>query len=466
MSCFCSRGAGRHRPRRARLNAYAHAAIAAQQHNLANGCGLAGDRWSLDFGGHKSWCLGVDQPVLDQETNARNGDIARCNGCIGYAQGAVSAQQQNVGNGCGLVGDRWSFDFNGHRSWCMSVPRSTSTRRTTPGSTIGKCTRSSPTPGAPAAQQRNLASGCGLAGDRWSLDFNGHRAWCMGADQAAIDGEAGARHADLDKCTACTTYAQEAVTAQNQNVAQCQFVGDRWSVNFDGHRAWCMGATPAARDGETSARRFALERCAGRCRSYALAALDAQRKNLDHNCRLTGDRWSLDATRHMTWCVGAPAAAIDFEEGGAAKQIAACLSPGRRAACEAYAQNAISPFTLARSRAGCDYRDQARWHGTWPNHFNWCMAVDVGLPPAETAARHAELARCASASPVSGPDGPEQCLVSVTLRNGDCTNLAGNLGDPPSGNALRNRLRRRPRPRPRAGEACDAVERGLPLRRR
>jgi hypothetical protein len=409
-------------------NAYAQAAVAAQQYNLANACGLAGDRWSLDFGGHKAWCLGVDQPLLDQESNARNGDIARCNTCIGYAQAAVAAQQQNVGSGCALVGDRWSFDFNGHRAWCMSAPQSARDAESNARQhELAKCTSCfAYAQQATGAQQLNLANGCGLAGDRWSLNFDGHRSWCMGAPQAAIDGEAAARRAELDRCTACTAYAQEAVSAQYQNLAQCQFVGDRWSLDFTGHRAWCMGATPDAVAGETSARRFALERCAGRCRAYTLAALDAQRKNIENQCGFTGERWSLDATGHMTWCVGAPPASIDYEEGERAKMIAACLSPGRRAACEAYAGNAIAQFERARGRAGCDYSDQRRWHGNRPNHYNWCMAVAVGLPPAETDARDRELARCASASPPdAGPTGSEQCLVSVRVRNGECINLVG-----------------------------------------
>ena len=75
---------------------YAQTAVAVQQQNLANACGLAGDRWSLNFGGHKSWCLSASQTSVDAETNARSGEIAKCMSCVGYAQSAVMAQQQNL----------------------------------------------------------------------------------------------------------------------------------------------------------------------------------------------------------------------------------------------------------------------------------------------------------------------------------------------------------------------------------
>ena len=124
---------------------YAQTAVAVQQQNLANACGLAGDRWSLNFGGHKSWCLSASRTSVDAETNARSGEIAKCMSCVGYAQSAVMAQQQNLTNACGRSGDRWSLDFNGHRSWCMVAPQSSIDAET--GARLGelaKCTSCSP----------------------------------------------------------------------------------------------------------------------------------------------------------------------------------------------------------------------------------------------------------------------------------------------------------------------------------
>lgn len=411
-------------------NQYAQEAVAAQQRNEVDGCGLAGDRWSSNFWGHRSWCLGASQASVDNEANARRADLARCTECVSYAIQAVEAQRQNINNHCGLTGDPWSDHFGNHLSWCMgasqaSIAGENNNRR----GHLTKCTHCiSYAQQAIDAQRENNNNHCGLTGDRWSPQFNDHRSWCMGVAQSTSDWETNGRREDLAKCTRCAAYAQEAVGAQEQNMAnECCQAGDRWSPNGEGHRAWCMGAPQSIIDAETNARRRAVERCLNPCRTYTLEALEAQRQNQSHSCGLVGDRWSLNACHHMAWCIGAPQAHIDWEAGERKKQAGACVSPGRKAACEAYARKAISQFVTARGNSNCDRRDERRWHDNFQNHFGWCMAVDTGEPPVQTKLREDELKRCASIPPASssGPSGAEPCLVSVIVRNGECLNLNG-----------------------------------------
>lgn len=43
--------------------------------------------------------------------------------CANYAQKALKAETINLNDDCGLTGARWSFDFAGHYSWCLSVTK-------------------------------------------------------------------------------------------------------------------------------------------------------------------------------------------------------------------------------------------------------------------------------------------------------------------------------------------------------
>lgn len=112
----------------AACTAYAREAFNAQRSNLSQNCGLTGDAWSSNYDGHKSWCLGVSQESIDRETNLRRVGLANCGRCSTYAAGATLAQQTNLGLHCGYRGDIWSMDHNNHRSWCMRVPREESDR--------------------------------------------------------------------------------------------------------------------------------------------------------------------------------------------------------------------------------------------------------------------------------------------------------------------------------------------------
>lgn len=347
---------------------YAQDAVNAQQQNLSNQCGLAGDPWSLNFNDHRSWCLGAPQSSVDRETNARHNALSQCLKCVAFAQQAVNAQQQNLSNQCGLAGDRWSSNFNGHRSWCMGAP------------------------------------------------------------QSKIDGETNARNGDLAKCSSCIAYAQEAINAQQQNMDnRCGLAGDLWSSNFNNHRLWCMGVSQERADVDTNARRGALAQCPT-CVAYARDAVIAQKQNLNNQCGLTGDLWSLNYSGHLSWCIGASHDSSSGETNLRKSLLTSCLAPGKKAACASYASNAIHQFGIAKQR-NCDISgDQKRWHDNYQDHYGWCMAVnprDPDNPNRETAARDSKLAECAKGvQPYGshGPTGSEQCLMSVTIWNRECLN--------------------------------------------
>ncbi len=38
--------------------------------------------------------------------------------CQAYANAAVNHQQQNLKSKCGFKGGRWSLNYNGHQAWC------------------------------------------------------------------------------------------------------------------------------------------------------------------------------------------------------------------------------------------------------------------------------------------------------------------------------------------------------------
>lgn len=57
---------------------YASKALKAETINIEDDCGLYGARWSFDFAGHYSWCLGVTKGQANSETWARKASIIDC----------------------------------------------------------------------------------------------------------------------------------------------------------------------------------------------------------------------------------------------------------------------------------------------------------------------------------------------------------------------------------------------------
>lgn len=108
-------------------DAYAAAAVAQQNENLALRCGFAGGAWSADYAGHRAWCLqpGVAMANLTHEDRARADGLKLCKqkqaACVDYAALAVEQNRSNRRFGCGLAGGRWSDNASGHRDWCMTA---------------------------------------------------------------------------------------------------------------------------------------------------------------------------------------------------------------------------------------------------------------------------------------------------------------------------------------------------------
>ena len=59
-------------------NIYAQQAVWAESENLADACGFAGPRWSFDYAGHFSWCLTVTKGQANAERLARKWSLIGC----------------------------------------------------------------------------------------------------------------------------------------------------------------------------------------------------------------------------------------------------------------------------------------------------------------------------------------------------------------------------------------------------
>jgi hypothetical protein len=77
-------------------DAYAFAAVAQQQQNVAQTCGFSGPAWSVDFNGHKDWCLAPSTMManLTFEHNARAQALAQCG--VQVPEGAAGDLKLNL----------------------------------------------------------------------------------------------------------------------------------------------------------------------------------------------------------------------------------------------------------------------------------------------------------------------------------------------------------------------------------
>jgi hypothetical protein len=127
--------------------------------------------------------------------------------------------------------------------------------------------------GAAVAQnQQNITMGCGLAGGRWSADFNGHRNWCLsaGVKMESLTAEDTARQNALAQCAAkpaenqqaCQTYANRAVMAAGAAAQRsCGFQGGSWITDYGPHFDWCLTAPQSSRDQQDQMRAAQLQGC-------------------------------------------------------------------------------------------------------------------------------------------------------------------------------------------------------------
>ena len=205
--------------------------------------------------------------------------------CDAYAGAAVAQYQQNLAQNCGFAGPAWSDDFTGHRNWCLA-PSTTMANLTAEDNArktaLAGCANKAALDQAACQTYANRAltvadaaakRACGFSGGRWILGYGTHFDWCLSAPQAARDQEDKARTDQLDACMAtqaaaadrakkdaCGQYAATAVGQQDENAGrQCGFTGGRWEGDWFAHFDWCMGAGPQAGAQETGIRTAALK---------------------------------------------------------------------------------------------------------------------------------------------------------------------------------------------------------------
>lgn len=177
-----------------------------------------------------------------------------------YASQATSHQASNQGQGCGLVGDRWSNNTNGHFRWCLGASEGQLQAETEHGRTkllwhVWKLRAE-----ATNLQHRNGNNQCGYSGDPWSVHTSNHFRWRMGASQQAINAQADFRRSEIAKCESCRTYATRAVDAFH-TTRICGYAGDRWSPDLGGHFRWCTSVPAWHSQNEGAARDTEVGKC-------------------------------------------------------------------------------------------------------------------------------------------------------------------------------------------------------------
>lgn len=185
---------------------------------------------------------------------------------------------------------------------------------------------------AAAQIEENRERGCGFLGPRWSPDSRAHYEWCLAAPLEEVRREAEARARALERCGGpddpaprCREYADEAAAQELENQRRrCGFSGPRWSLDADGHYAWCMVTGGAATRQESEARRRMLEsECAAEppvdrafCERYAERSVELQAENLRRRCGFDGDDWTTSLEVHLERCLS-----LSPEDARAALQI-------------------------------------------------------------------------------------------------------------------------------------------------
>jgi hypothetical protein len=179
---------------------------------------------------------------------------------------------------------------------------------------------------AVAQAEENRSRDCGLFGPRWSDDHQAHYRWCLGVPFEDVRREAESRAEELERCggpddpaAPCRAYADEAVAHERENQRrQCGFTGPRWSLDRDGHYAWCMITQGVATRQESEARSRMLESECGEelpvdtsfCEQYSEQSAEQHAENLRRGCGFSGVGWTSSLEVHLEQCLaGSPEAA-------------------------------------------------------------------------------------------------------------------------------------------------------------
>jgi hypothetical protein len=197
-------------------------AIAANDRNINEQCGLNGPQWSRDFAELTTRCLDSSPRRREREADERRQGLEAC--------------QKVVGRGKSLVCDHYGR---------MAV----------------------------AEAQTNEAARCGLTGPEWTGAYNDHVRFCQSASASQIGDRIAGREQQLQECLAhgggdrdrgCQAYADQAVTQFTRSVRdRCgpAFAGPQWTDDQATHYRWCRTHGPVERETQLRTREAALQQC-------------------------------------------------------------------------------------------------------------------------------------------------------------------------------------------------------------
>ncbi len=149
--------------------------------------------------------------------------------------------------------------------------------------------------------------------------------------QQAQEPRDGQPAADDEKRAFCTTYAEKAVRASEENRRKkCGYRGGRWNATYRGYFNWCMRNSEQAAENNTQTRARLLRECALRppvspppaqqpparpfaapgnlesCSRYASVLSAMARSALRNRCGFFGPEWTTDEGRIFEWCRRTP----------------------------------------------------------------------------------------------------------------------------------------------------------------
>jgi hypothetical protein len=194
-------------------NTYADDAVRAQKFNLERpGCGLTGERWSLDRAAHYDWCRKSEPWRVALEHERRMGELTSCSRpdhCEAYANRAVRQMYIAADRKCGVSGPKFSYDWHDHYNWCASTqPWQHDIEDRARAHALAQCTKAWCETYADRARMQAIENkdlGCGFSGVRWTADWDVHHRWCLASKEKNPDGpgrEWQARNHEMNRCKA------------------------------------------------------------------------------------------------------------------------------------------------------------------------------------------------------------------------------------------------------------------------
>src|SRR5215475_2965121 len=205
----------------------------------------------------------------------------------------------------------------------------------------------------------------------------------------------------------CQSYADDAAKAANQvRQLKCGFnlKDDRWaSSDASLHKRWCLTASDDDVNEEQNERDADLNRCKV-CRSYAKAAVDANRLNIKYHCGLSGDRWGSNEDAHFSWCMANASEThyvdgqdvkvniLDYEVDQRADALSECEDENRAKIdfCNRYVDQTRADVKYVRNNCDDDLYFESvqpgdpRYSSDDDRRFEWCFDLRTGTPQGDS----------------------------------------------------------------------------------